>query len=460
MPPGSSSPALFHSLLLPDVRQMILEGDAVGLQEFCNILHPADAAEVLQDLATTDVWKVLTHCGLVRQVEIFEHLGVARQVELVDLIGRDRLSKIIEEMSSDDRADLLSRLDPRRVESLLPLVAQAERADIRKLLSYPEYSAGSIMTTEYASLTEDMTVREAIEHLRKQAPNSETIYYVFVLDAGRHLHGMLSLRDLILARPGVKLSDLMTREIITVRVDDDQEFVARELARYDFIAIPVVDHESRLVGIVTHDDVLDIVQEEAEEDVYRAAAVEPFEDGYLQTALPTIAWKRGVWLVFLSMMALVTAEVIDQFEHVAKVHIWMINFLPLVLASGGNTGSQSATLVIRLIALGKPHGKENMRLLWREFLVGLMLGSVLAAADFVFVKFWFQLTLPQSAVVAITVCGVVMLGTLWGTILPLIFRRLGMDPALMSNPLIAAFMDMMGVVIYNSFALILLSTVV
>jgi len=451
--------SMFNSLLLPDLRQMLDENDAAGLREFCEILHPAAVAEVLQDVSSADVWKVLSHCGLVRQVEIFEHLSLARQVELVDLIGRDRLSKIIEEMSPDDRADLLSRLEPARVEALLPLIAQAERADIRKLLSYPEHSAGSIMTTEYASLPVNVTVREALDRLRQQAPNSETIYYIYILDADRHLQGLTTLRQLILARPDTKLVDLVNRDVIAVRVDDDQEVVAQQIGRYDFIAIPVIDNQNRLVGIITHDDVLDIVQEEAEEDVLRAGAVEPFEDGYLETPLRTIAWKRGVWLVFLSMMALVTAWIIDRFEYVSEAYVWMGAFLPLVLASGGNTGSQSATLVIRLMALGKPERGEKKRLTWREVVVGLMLGGFLALIDFVFIRFWFGRTWSESFVVSATVGGVVLLGSLWGTLLPLIFRKLGMDPALMSNPLIAAFMDMMGVLLYYSMALILLGAI-
>ncbi|HEX6984776.1 MAG TPA: magnesium transporter, partial [Planctomycetaceae bacterium] len=350
-----------------------------------------------------------------------------------------------------------NRLEPKRVEALLPLVAQAERADIRKLLSYPEDSAGAIMTTEYASLPEDVTVREAIDRLRQQAPNSETIYYVFILDADRHLRGLTTLRSLILSRPDAKLADIMNRDPIAVRVDDDQEAVAREIARYDFLAIPVVDHQNRLVGIVTHDDVIDIIQEEADEDVLRAGAVEPFEDGYLETPLRVIAWKRGVWLGFLSVMALVTAWIMDRFGDRSRAGT-MISFLPLVLASGGNTGSQSATLVIRLLALGK--GKEAARLTGREAVVGLMLGTSLAAADFLFVRFGFGRTWTESVVVASTIGGVVLLGTVWGTLLPLIFRRLGMDPALMSNPLIASFMDMMGVVLYNAAALLLLGAAV
>lgn len=442
--------SMFNSLLLPDLRQMLEENDTSAMRDFVEVLHPVAVAEVLQDMPPADIWRVLSNCSLVQQVEIFEHLSLARQVELSDLIGRDRLSQLIEEMSPDDRADLLSRLDSERVESIMPLIAQAERSDIRKLLSYPEDSAGAIMTTEYASLPEGITVREALDRLRQQAPNTETIYYVYILDADRHLRGLATLRELILSRPEIRVGDVMNRDPVAVRVDDDQEDVARELARYDFLAIPVVDNQNRLVGIVTHDDVIDIIQAEADEDVLRAGAVEPFEDSYLETSLRTIAWKRGVWLLFLSMMAMVTATIMLRFEEVGAMHLWMATFLPLVLASGGNTGSQSATLVIRMIALGKPVGKEHNKLALREIAIGLILGSVLALADLLIVRFGFGYSWKISLVVASTVCGVVLLGTIWGTMLPLVFRKLGMDPAMMSNPLIASFMDMMGVLLYNS----------
>src|SRR5690606_24847522 len=197
---------------------------------------------------------------------IFQFLPLSYQIALVDSIDRQSLSRLIEEMPPDDRVDLLERMDQDEVEKLLPLVAQAERADIRKLLSYPEESAGSIMTTEYAWLPADITVQEAINRLRLQAPSRETIYYVYITDADRHLIGFLSLRHLIAARPSTKLSDVMERDVISVRVDDDQEYVAGEIAKYDFIAIPVVDNQNKLVGIVTHDDAADVLQEEATED--------------------------------------------------------------------------------------------------------------------------------------------------------------------------------------------------
>src|SRR5258708_1325065 len=233
---------------------------------------------------------------------------------MVVSIDKPHLSALLEEMAADDRVALPKKLDPVLVETLLPLVAQVERDAIRKLLSYPEHSAGSIMTTEYASLREDITVRDALAQLRTQAPNRETIYYVYVLDDARHLHGFVSLRTLILARPDALVADLMDKDVISVRVDEDQEAVANRMARYDFIAMPVVDDQGRLVGIITHDDVLDVVQQEATEDVHRLGGVSPLEDGYLSTPFVTLAWKRGIWLVLLLVAGLGTSAVLAHFE--------------------------------------------------------------------------------------------------------------------------------------------------
>jgi magnesium transporter len=367
----------------------------------------------------------------------------------VDRIDRARLSRIVEEMAADDRVDLLERMDPEHVESLMPLIAQAERQDIRKLLSYPEGSAGAIMTTEYASLPANITVAEALNRLRMQAPSRETIYYIYVIDEDRHLRGFLSLRKLIQAKPAALLQDVMETDVISVRVDDDQEFVANEIARYDFIAIPVVDNQNRLVGIVTHDDAADVLLEEATEDAQRLGAVAPLEDSYLETPFLTLAWKRGIWLVILLGAASLTAHVLDYFEP-GEGGNWMVLFIPLVLASGGNAGSQSATLVIRAMALHETEGKVGV-IVWREFRLGLLLGSLLGTLA-LGVGLLLVDRPPQAAVVGLSVFLVVSLGTVWGSMLPTALKRLGMDPALMSNPLIAAISDMLGVVIYYSMA--------
>ncbi len=414
------------------------------MREFCEALFPGVVAEMLEDLEPSQAWEVLQSASASDQAEIFPFFSIHFQVELVDLIGRQPLSKIIENMSPDDRVDLLERMDPEHVESILRLVAQAERSDIRKLLSYPEDSAGSIMTTEYASLPVGITVQEALEQLRVQAPSRETIYYIYIIDKGRHLLGFVTLRELILEKPTNQLDSIIQRDVISVRVDDDQELVANEIARYDFIAIPVVDNQNRLVGIVTHDDAADVMQEEATEDAHLAGAVQPLEDGYIATPFFELAWKRGGWLVVLLGAASVTAQLLNYLE-TESTATWMVLFLPMVLASGGNAGSQSATLVIRALALDETKGKVSW-IAWREIRIGVLLGTVLALLSFL-VAHWMA-GREASLIVTLTVFCVVAAGTLAGAMLPLALKRLGMDPAFMSTPLIAALSDMLGVFIY------------
>jgi magnesium transporter len=319
---------------------------------------------------------------------------------------------------------------------------------------------GEIQVFGHSVRSESITVREALEQLRNQAPDSETIYYIYILSSDRRLDGFISLRDLILARPDAVLADICRRDVISVPVDDDQEHVAQALARYDFIAIPVVDAQHRLVGIVTHDDAIDIVQEEATEDAHRQGAVEPLEDSYLETPLLTLAWKRGIWLMLLAVVALMTAAVINHYvrANANPAFAFMIAFLPLVLASGGNAGSQSATLVIRMLALGQMND-EHLVMARREMILGLALGLAVALVGFLATHFFFDESIAKASVVATTVLLVVVLGTLSGAALPVILDRLGADPALMSNPLIAAIVDVVGVVIYYQVAILFLSRV-
>ena len=449
----------YNTLILPDVRQMLRDGDARGLAEFCNVLHAGVCAAVLEHLEDDEIWQVLDHCDMSRRVEIFQFFDLHRQESLVAALDRDRLSSLLEEMAPDDRVDLLSRMPQDRVDELLPLIAKAERADIRKLLSCEEGTAGSIMTTEYASLAEDITAREALERLRLQAPDSETIYYIYVLNSSRRLDGFVSLRDLIMAKPDARLSDIMKHDVISVYVDDDQEEAARTLARYDFIAIPVVDHSQRLVGIITHDDVLDVMQEEATEDAYRLVAVEPLEDGYLDTPVHVISWKRGVWLLFLAMMALVNADILQHYEGktIGPEFGFIIMFLPLVLGSGGNAGSQSATRIIRTLALGELKPEDRIRTALRELVIGALLGAMIASVALLAALFWFKLSLVTALVVAGTALLVVIIGAGIGSLMPLVLERLGLDPAIMSNPLVAAISDVLGVVIYYNVALFVLT---
>ena len=464
----------YQTLIFPDVQQMLQEGDLAGLAAFAKVVHPAAVAEILDELEDAQVWTILDQADLELRVEIFEYMSLRRQTQLVVSIDSARLSQLLEWMSADDRVDLLSRMPQERREDALRLIAKAERNDIRRLLSYDDGSAGSIMTTEYASLPANITVREALAQLRIQAPNSETIYYVYILDDARHLEGFISLRELILAKPEALLSGLMQREVIRFKVTEQREVVAQELGRYNFIALPIVDDDDRLVGIVTHDDALDVVQEEATEDAYLQSGMAPLHDTYQDTPLLTILWKRGIWLLFLSIVALMNARVIDHYREstsggasaaipASSLTTLILLFLPLVMASGGNAGSQSATLFIRMFALQPTEtkgGKDDMmdrRLILREFVIGLCLGGALASLDFAVAWLWFGLSIPEAAAIATTVVMVVILGTSAGTLLPLLLRRSGMDPAIMSNPLIAAMVDVLGVVIFYEIAVLFLS---
>ncbi len=467
----------FKSLIQPDIRQMVRDRDKPGMSAVIEVTHPAVTASILEDLHNNEVWAVLDNAALSNRVEIFEYIALRRQEELVRQLDQRRLSELLEEMSPDDRVDLLSRMSGERVEEILRLIAQAERNDIRRLLSYDENTAGAIMTTEYASLPVGVTVGEALQRLRRQAPDSETIYYIYILSDNRRLKGLVSLRELILAREDEQVASIMESDVIRMNVGEDREDVAQELARYNFIAMPIVDDDERLVGIVTHDDAIDVVQEEATEDAYRQSAVEPLRDDYEDAPFLTILWKRGIWLLLLSFVAILTAEMLNLYGSATSGDggraesvpadlstKLIILFLPLVMASGGNAGSQSATLFIRMFALQPPDAavpgtefRVDRQLILRELMIGLVLGTTLGLMDALAVFVGFGLGFSRSLVVGVTVLLIVLIGTSAGTLLPILFRRLGMDPAIMSNPLIAAIVDVLGVVLFYEVAMAVLA---
>jgi magnesium transporter len=453
---------MLNPILLPELRTMLAEGDDAGLAEVMATLHPATIAEFSEGLTVAETWRLLEHGPIKQQAEIFAYFPLAKQVEMVSGVGRERMSKLLEAMPADNRVDLIKRLEPEVVENLLPLVAKAERQDIRQLLSYRDQSAGAIMTTEYASLPADISVGDALARLRLQAPTSETIYYVYVLDTDRKLLGFVSLRDLVLAKPAALVRDIMQREIIAVRVDDDQEEVARKLAKFDFLAIPVVDDEHRLVGIVTHDDVIDVVVAEATEDALRMAGVGAMAENYLDAPFATIWRKRTVWLSCLFIAELFTFTALAHYQDAISAVLALSLFVPLCISTGGNSGSQAATLITRSMALGHVRPLDWLRVLRHELAMGLALGATLGAIGFVRAAMTPQSVLENAnrwtmaAVIAQAVAIICLWGTLVGSMLPLVFRRLGIDPGYASSPFVATFVDVTGIVIYFSIARIYL----
>jgi magnesium transporter len=452
---------MFNPLLLPELREMLAEHDAEQLLAFCEELHPARTAEFMEGLSAADAWEVLKYADLATRVEIFGFFDEAKQQEIIETSDRREIGQLIAALPPDDRVDLLKEVEPNVVAELLPLIPADERRDILRLRAYPESTAGALMTTEFAKLSEQEPVRAALEELGRQAENLETIYYLFVVDSEDHLRGVVSTRQLVssLGNPDVTMGDLMERDVVTVDVLDDQEMIAEKVARYDLLAIPVVDDEHHLLGIITHDDVIDVVREEATEDVHRLAAVDPLDTSYSRTHWFTLARKRGIWLVILLLSSLLTALALKAYKGDLTEIAWLVLFIPLVISTGGNTGSQSATLVIRALTVGDVQTGDWVPIMLRELLVGLCLGAFLGLIGYagVFLIAWSSVEPLQALIVPITILLVVLWGTLAGTLLPLLFHRLGLDPALMSNPFVASICDIAGIIIYmNVAALILL----
>jgi magnesium transporter len=449
---------MYNPLLLPELREMLSTEDHQGLSEVMTELHPATIADFSEGLSDEETWKVLDHAPVDRQAEVFSFFQLDKQVEMVSGVGRERMSKLLEAMSPDDRVDLLKRLGAEVTESLMPLVTKAERQDILALLSFPEGSAGSVMTTEYASVPADVPVSDAIALLRQQAPSRETIYYVYVLDEAHHLLGFVSLRDLILAKPTARVADIMQRDVIFARVDQDQEEAARMLAKYDFLALPVVDQQNRLVGIITHDDVIDVMIEEATEDAQQMGAVVPMAENYLEAPFVTVWRKRAAWLSCLFVAELFTFTALAHFEDQIAAVIALSLFVPLCISTGGNSGSQAATLITRAMALGHISPADWWRALRHELLVGLALGLTLGIIGF------FRAAMTPTSVLGTAdrwalalvigqaVAAICVWGTLVGSMLPLAFKRLGFDPGYASSPFVATFVDVTGIVIYFSIA--------
>ena len=446
-----------NTLYLPELREMLAENNTADLTEFCTALHPARTAEFMEGLDASESWAVLQYADVPLRVEIFGFFEEAKQIEILETLDRARIAQFVADLPPDDRVDLLADVRPRIVDELMPLIPTIERRDIQRLSAYPEDTAGAEMTTQFARLSENLTIRRAQEQIAAQAEDLETIYYLYVVDDEDHLRGLLSFRQLVSAmgKPEMLVGELMERDLVTVNVADDQEDVAAKVAHYNLLAIPVVDDEHHMLGIITHDDVIDVVREEATEDAHRIAAVDPLDEGYLETHLLTLTWKRGIWLTVLFFGALLTAIALGEYDSVTKDYAWLVLFIPLVISTGGNIGNQSATLIITALSTADITLRDWWQVVRRELIMGLLLGGFLAPIGYLCA--YFAAPSPVAAtVVPVTLLLIIVCGTLLGSILPLTFRRLGLDPAMMSNPFVAGLIDLLGIVIYMKAALIIL----
>lgn len=396
--------------------------------------------------------------------DFFSSLSSRDQAELLATLPSMERRSWLRQLAPDDVADLLQEAPDEEREGLLGLLDAPSRREVVALLAYAEDKAGGLMNPRYARVRPEMTVDEALTYLRRQAREDiETIYYAYVLDADQRILGVVSFRELFAARGGQAVRDIMRTDVLTVPEDMDQESVSRLFARHDLTAIPVVDAESRMKGIVTVDDIVDVVEEEATEDIQKIGGTEALDAPYLEIGVGSMIRKRGVWLAALFIGEMLTATAMQHFEDEISRAVVLTVFLPLIISSGGNSGSQATTLVIRAMALGEIRLRDWWRVVRREFLAGLGLGLLLATIGFVRIVLWGSIThaygvhyVAIACAVAASLLGVVLWGTLAGSMLPFVLRRLGFDPASASAPFVATFVDVSGIVIYFSVAAFLL----
>jgi len=427
--------------------------DRDALVQVFRDLHPADGAERLTSLNSEEVAQYIELVGASEALKVFEFVAFEKQKETLGHLPRSTVADLISLMSPDDRADLVEELDEKSQERLLSLIIQAERQNILKLITYPEDSAGAYMTTDYALLRPDATIRAALDQLRFQATKKETIYYVYVVDHARRLIGFVSLRDLIMARPDMQVHEIMNRNVISVRFDEDIEDVAKEMTHYDFLAIPVVDAEERLIGIITFDDVFDVMNEEATEDMYHLANLDTDEKVF--SPLPRSVKLRVPWLLVNLCTALVASYTVSLFSETISSFVVLASLMPIVAGIGGNAGTQSLTVVVRALALGEIRAEGNWRVLVKQIGVGLfsglICGLVMAGIAFIWHKnVWLSMILWMAMTANLIIAGLV------GSMVPIVLRKLKLDPALGSSIFVTMATDTGGFLIFLGLATLLL----
>ena len=415
--------------------------------------QPYDIAEFLDSLEEKQALLVFRLLPKEVAVNVFAHLSKERQAEFSELASEKELADIVSDLYFDDKIDFLEEMPANVVKKILKNTSAVERRLINQFLMYPDYSAGSLMTIEFVDLKKQMRVGDALEKIRRTAPDKETIYTCYVIDAERHLEGIVSLKEFVLATVDKTLEEIMHKEPIFVNTHDDQEYIADIFKNYDLLAVPVVDNEHRLVGIITIDDIVDVIEEENTEDFYKMAAVQPSDEEYINAGVLTLAKKRIVWLMVLMISASFTGYIIRHFEAALQSVVVLAAFIPMLMDTGGNAGAQASTLVIRSIVLGEVDSKDIFKVIWKEMRISALVGVILSALNFVRIYFLEKYPLSIALTVSVTLVFTIIIAKIIGGILPIIAKKVNLDPAIMASPLITTIVDAVALIIYFYFAI-------
>jgi len=424
-------------------------------KEVRNEIAEMNIVDIAQLLMELDKAKLLILFRILPKeiaADVFSYVSLELQQYIIESITDKEISYIVNDLFIDDAVDFLEEMPSNVVKKVLRNADEETRKLINQFLNYPEYSAGSVMTIEFVDLKKQMTVKEALSHIRATGLDKETINTCYVIDKGRKLEGVLSIRKLILADEDVIIGDIMNEDVIYANTMDDQETVADLFKKYDLTALPVVDNEHRLVGIVTIDDIVDIIEQENTEDLHKMAAMEPLEEEYLKTSPLILAKHRIVWLLVLMISATFTGSIIQKYENLLQSMVILTSFIPMIMDTGGNSGSQASTLIIRGMALGEIKTSDILKVFFKEFQVSIFAGSVLAVVNFLRLIIFEHVNYSIALVVCFSLLCTVVLAKLVGGVLPMAAKKVHLDPAIMAGPLITTLVDVLALSIYFEIA--------
>ena len=438
-------------------KNLLEEKKIADLRILLSKLEPADVAILLNNFESNDMIIAFRILSKELAAETFVEMDSDAQETLIHAFSDNELKQVLDELFLDDTVDIIEEMPANVVKRILKHTDSKTRKDINEILKYPKDCAGSIMTTEYVDLKQNMTVREAIERIRKTGIDKETINTCYVTDRNRKLIGILSIRTLLLAESDKIIKDIMETNVISVETMEDKEEVARDLQKYDFLALPVVDTESRLVGIVTFDDAMDVITEENTEDFELMSAIQPSDESYFKTSVFKHAKNRIVWLLFLMLSATVTGAIITNYENAFAAIPILVSFIPMLMGTGGNCGSQSSTMIIRGLALEEIKLKDIFKVIWKEIRIALIVGIILSLVNGLRIYFMYEHDIMLAVVVGLTLICTVILAKLLGCILPLLAKSCKLDPAIMAAPLITTIVDTCSVLIFFNIAMWILN---
>lgn len=433
--------------------KLLAQREFKAVRSILDVMNEVDIASLLSTLSDKELALAFRLIPKDKAAEVFSNMDTSMQTYLVTMFTEKELKELLDDLYMDDTVDMLEELPANLVKRILATVSASDRSMINQLLNYPEDSAGSIMTTEYVDLREEMTVGQAMAHIKKTGIHKETIYTCYITER-RKLVGIVSAKDLMTTDDNVPIKDLMETEIISVYTHADQEQVAQLFTKYDLLALPVIDQDGRMVGIVTFDDAMDVMVDEATEDITKMAAINPSEKTYFETSVLQHAKNRIPWLLILMFTSIITGTIITRYENAFAAIPLLVSFIPMLMDTGGNCGSQSAALIIRGIALDEIRFTDLFKVMFKEFRISLIVGAFLAVANGV--RIFIQYHNPGLAVViACSLMGTVIMAKLVGCILPLLAKKVNLDPAIMASPLITTLVDTFSILIYFNIATVL-----